>query len=296
MSFTFLPGNIVLDETTTNVCVPTDSPTWPVDWPDSALWLQRMRYWLTLVSHTGVGRALLDSIEARPATGPTVLIVRDPHFNDTYTDGPVGPGGLCNPPTPSVIIRFTPPDARSRPIELRAMRHPGSVIAHELTHALMGVHRLNSVLDETGATRPIASWASGAYPNHNEFCATTVQNMLLSEEHAVLSDGYHDGAHPGSSQDDPWISSTQDATGGVTPFGLAATTQLDMVRFVSSYRQPLDYLAAHLPVFVARLAALPHVPFNPFAQMLSADAGGTSAPTMGGGAARVPGPTELGPR
>jgi hypothetical protein len=169
------------------------------------------------------------------------------------------------------------------------MHHPGSVLCHELVHALMSVHRLNAIVEPDGSRRAIAGWTSRPYPNHNEFCATTVQNMLLSEMGARLSDGYMDDGDP--AHDDPWIDSVLNAPGTSTGFGMAATTRTDVASFVRSFRPPLDFLAARLPSFTSALAGLSGVAFNPFAHLRAISGAGTPSGSGGRGAARSPGST-----
>jgi hypothetical protein len=295
MSFTYTPGTLVVDETDTfgeRVHLGSDV----LSWPDSTRWLERVRHWLDEISRTTVGRALLESMQARPTPGTTLVkIVRSARSNpEAYTDGIVPAASANNPGAqPTIFITFTPADARSGPMDMGPMRHPGAVLAHELTHALMAIHGLNSLLTATGSPSPVGGWTSAAYPNHNEFCATTVQNMLLSETGSLLSDGYD----PADSADDPWIVTTRPASASPTAFGMSAITRVDTANFVAAYRGPLDFLASSLPRFTSRLAALDRVAFNPFAYMRSHSRGSGSATTRGGasGGARPPVPIDISP-
>jgi hypothetical protein len=293
MSFIHSPGNVVVDETSLfgqHAHLPSGEAA---DWPDNALWLDRMRHWLTALTATQVGRTVLTALQTRPASaGIVVRIVRLPRrVPEAMTDGPIGAGDAGNPSaSPTVFITFTPADARGGPINLAPMRHPGSVLCHELAHAVMNVHRLNAIIESDGSRRAIAGWTSGPYPNHNEFCATTVQNMLLSEMGARLSDGYQDDGD--SAHDDPWIESTLESPARSTVFGMSATTRTDVAGFVRSYRPPLDFLAARLPAFTSALAGLSAVAFNPFAHMRATAAAGAPSGSGGCGAARSPGPTD----
>jgi len=291
MTVTFNPGNVLVDETSTfgeQAHLPRGEAA---NWPDTARWLDRVQFWLGRIAATRVGRVLLESMQARPGgAGTVVTIVRMPRTApEAYTDGIIGAGTPFNSSThPTIFVSFTPQDARPGPINLDPMRHPGAVLAHELMHAYMAIHGLNTLTLSNGSPRPIASWTSAAYPNHNEFCATTIQNMLLSETGTMLADGY--GA------DDPWIFTTLPASISPTAFGNAATTRVDTSGFVRSYRQPLDFLAGELTSFTNRLAALTGVPFNPFAAMRGTGTTG-STPARGGasGAARVPMPVDISP-
>jgi hypothetical protein len=287
MSFTFTPGQLLVDETDVfgeRVHLP---PSERVNWPDTTRWLTRVEHWLNQIARTAVGRVLLESMTTRPGSpAPVVKIVRSARdLPEAYTDGILAPHTTHNPGNdPIIYITYTPSDARTGPMSLNPMHHPGPVLTHELMHAYMSIHSLNTT--SAGGSRPIGSWSSAAYPNHNEFCATTVQNMLLSETGALLADGYNS-----ASADDPHI--TTSGVPGASPgtFGMPASSTLDMAGFVATYRQPLDFLVAALPRFTARLAALTSVPFNPFATLRSGTGGSGSTTRRGGasGAARVPG-------
>jgi len=294
MSFTYNPGNLLVDETSTfgqQIHLPSGEPA---AWPDTARWLDRVQFWLDRIAATSVGRILLESMQARPGAGNTVVkIVRMPRTApEAFTDGIFPAGSANNPGThPSVFVTYTPRDARPGPVDQDPMRQPGAVLVHELMHAYMAIHGLNALTQANGTRQPISSWTSAAYPNHNEFCATTIQNMLLSETGSLLADGYdHDAA------DDPWIFTTLPAGASPTAFGMSAATRIDTSGFVRSYRQPLDFLVGALPTFTNRLASLRHVAFNPFAAMRGTGAAGTT-PVRGGarGAARVPMPVDISP-
>jgi hypothetical protein len=296
MSFIFMPGSIMVDESSTFGMHAHGLLSEAPDWPDTTQWLERIRYWLNHIAQTAVGGVLLRSMQTRPLPSATVVrIVRHPRrVQEAWTDGPIGARHPGNPSeAPTVFITYTPADARPGPVDLSPMRYPGPVLAHELTHALMAINGLNSILTSAGARRPIASWTSAAYPNHNEFCATTVHNMLLSEMNALLSDGYQEGGD--TVADDPWIVSTPNPLGTVTTFGVAAATRVDVSNFVNSYRVPLEFLVANLPTVTSRLADLSSVAFNPFAHLRRAAATGTTAASGSRGAARRPGPVDITP-
>jgi hypothetical protein len=291
MTVTFNPGNILVDETSLfgqQAHLPRGEAA---NFPDTARWLERVQFWLGRIAGTRVGRILLESMQGRPGrSGIEVRIVRMPRTApDAFTDGIIAAGTPFNSSThPVIFVSYAPQDARPGPINLDPMRQPGAVLVHELMHAYMAIHGLNTLTQADGSQRPIATWTSAAYPNHNEFCATTIQNMLLAETGTMLSDGY--------SADDPWIFTSQPASISPTAFGNAASTNVDTSGFVRSYRQPLDFLVNSLPTFTNRLAALTNVPFNPFAAMRGTGATGNT-PARGGasGAARVPMPVDISP-
>jgi hypothetical protein len=277
----FRPGNVVIDERSTsgNARHPNSPPHWPAE----DLWKRRMEEWLGLIARESrVARVVLETLEQSPPSGrrPAAYLNRASKIDECWTDGTIAPGSPLNPTTTEAIFTtYSPADAYGAPVSLDPMKYPPSVLLHELVHVLMAIHGLNTT------NWPIATWSSDAYPNHNEFCATTIQNMMLSEKGAVLSDGY--------GHDDPTIDSNpyDRMTPGVV--GLRADmsrSSTDLRGFVRRYYQPLVFLQSHLPAFTRRLAALP-VNFNPFRQLRlqqARSAGGRKLSTLGG--ARTPGP------
>jgi hypothetical protein len=228
-----------------------------------------------------VGKLLLTHLGARPSTA-NVAIVPSAKAAPTADDPITIPTGAST--QREIFVVYTPPDALGGTPSPAPDEHPVPVLAHELMHALMGVHEINTLTDANGKTRSIVGWkVAGAYPTHTEFLADVVQNMLLSERGLVLRDGH------GHGDDDPWIVSQAAPLQPVAAaFGRKAVpgSGVDLARFVAAYRAPLAYLRdGPLAGFVTQLAALSQVPFNPFAELArQSRASGVK------GAARTPAP------
>jgi hypothetical protein len=253
----YRPGNIIIDELSTSGNA--RHPNSPPQWPDANRWKGRMEEWLRLITRENrVARVVLRALERPPSSRrrPAVFLNRATKLDEAWTDGPIAPGPTTNPTkTEAIFTTYSPADSYGVLVGLDPMKYPPSVLLHELVHVLMAIHDLNSTHWR------IATWTSSAYPNHNEFCATTIQNMMLSEKGAVLSDGY--------SRDDPTIDSNPDRPMAPGVFGLRADVShsgTDLSRFVRRYHRPLVFLQAHLSNLTRAFAPLP-VRFNPFREL-----------------------------
>ena len=274
----FRPGNIDVDEQSTSG--DARHPNSPPSWPSETQWKQRMDHWLPLIAtQSRVAQLVLSEIEQPPRTGsrPAVYLNRSSQSGEAFTDGPIPPGTPTNPTaTEAIFVTYSPPDSYGAPVSTDPMRYPAPVLLHEFVHVLMAINGLNGPF----------SWSAAAYPTRGEFWATTLQNMMLSELGAVLSDGYN--------ADDPTIGSVALQPASPGPVGLRADrsrSSTDLARFVRSYHAPLVVVQSQLPNFASRLAAL-DIPFNPFRELRrqqSLPAGGGGHGTLGG--ARPPGPT-----
>jgi hypothetical protein len=295
MPVPFNPGRLIVDEASGfgASILPGSVTASP---PDPQQWQTAMLGWLadlastaggravgpTLLQHLGARRGTAAAVEVRLTTYPRDDAQRD----EAWTNTQPGSSPFCTPGVTTVFVSYTPPNARGRPTQGDPMKHPLPILAHELLHALMNVHGVNTLIDNTGIQRPIAGWSvAGVYPSFNEFLATAVQNMVLSERGLVLRDGY--------TGDDPWIDSHQAVPLAAGDGGVRAApgAGVDLARFVAAYRPPLDYLMSALPQFTQALAALGGVPFNPFREITRQRAAAAGARRRTGapqGSSRVP--------
>jgi hypothetical protein len=247
----FNPGNIVIDKNSQFglVYLPSGRP----DWPDLNLWETSIVRGLGLIAGNGivgVGITVLRNVARRPAGGPAVYIVPAPYRDgQALTVGIVSPGDDSNTTgTPAIFVTCSFRDAYQQHLPTGVWRNPPGVLLHELVHALMKAHGLNQMTFR---------WRSRAYSSPNDFLATTIQNMMLSEHDARLADGY--------SGDDPDIISWPLGPQNRGPFGLRADSSLtNTAAFVARNRPPLLYLWNNLPTFAQNLAGIPWTPFNPF--------------------------------
>lgn len=279
MPTTFEPGRLLVDETSRAGSTLLGSGE-AAQFPAEAMFSKAVLGWLAQIKDPAVGRLLLNALSNRPVSAKVTIVPcakRSPSADDATTVPATGPAGQR-----SITVVYTPPDALGSAISLAPDEHPVPVLTHELMHALMDVHGINTLRDGQGKLRSIIGWkVGGTYPSHTEFLADVVQNMILSERGLVLRDGH------GHGDDDPLIVS---AAANLQPvaasFGKRAVpgAGVDLARFVASYRAPLAFLRdSPLSGFVASLAALSHVAFNPFAELARHSSAGNVQ-----GAARVP--------
>jgi hypothetical protein len=129
------------------------------------------------------------------------------------------------------------------------MHYPSVVLLHELVHALMSINGLGGIA---------FPWlGSKAYPNHNPFCASTIQNMMLSDHRARLVDGY--------SRDGSTIKSVPPLGRSRGSLGVEAdNSRTNTAAFVARYRSPLLFLWRTPRTFTRSLANNPWATFNPF--------------------------------
>jgi hypothetical protein len=109
---------------------------------------------------------------------------------------------------------------------------------HELVHALMAINGLG------GTAYP---WpGSRAYPNDNEFCASTIKNMMLLEHGTRLVDGY--------SRNGPTIKSVHPLGRSRGSLGVQADNSLtNTAAFVARYRSPLLFYGVRCGLSTGRL-------------------------------------------
>ncbi|QUL37919.1 hypothetical protein [Erythrobacter sp. JK5] len=233
------------------------------NWPDSRQWLDAMRSLLNLANRSvgasqSVGHILLRQIQRHRPANHEVRIVRSPATSfEVWTDGPIQTS--TRPPRWTTYVTFSPHSARTQGIPLGPNDNGVSILVHELTHVYMNMNGVGGVQRRRdGSLSEVGAYGTSAYPNHNEFCATTVQNMHLSQHGVVLMDGYGDTA------DDPHIESTPAQTSRLSSMGRSAVTQFDRAGFLAANRVPLDFLRRRLPDFTRALGRLP-IQFNPFA-------------------------------
>lgn len=281
MPTTFNPGRLLVDETSqfgATLLHRGEAAAFPPGQP----WQQAIMGWLDQIKEPSVGRLLLAQLGVRAATAQVTIVPcakAQPTGDDATTLASTRPTGER-----AVFVIYTPPDALNKAPGSAPDEHPVPVLTHELMHALMDVHQVNTLTDAQGERRSIVGWSvTGVYPSPTEFLADVLQNMILSERGLVLRDGH------GYGDDDPLIISQEAPLQSVAAsFGRRAVpgSGVDLARFVAAYRAPLVYLRdGPLAGFVASLAALANVPFNPFAELArQARAGGVK------GAARTPAP------
>jgi len=264
MTRVYRPGQLILDAASRFASGHAPAGA---SWPEPARWEGAVIGWLDTINRSRVGSTLLQHLGARSgalASSTELRIVPMPAEAEpgyAQTDLQLADASTVPARPRTVYVAITPLDALGRTPSLEPMRHPAPVLVHELLHGLMNLHGVNSLIDDSGARRPIAAWRddAGAYPIFNEFLGTTLQNMYLAELGLVLADGYH--------ADDPeiqnWRLVHEDLP--ARPIGhFAARASVDEGRFATRYAEPLRYLRQALPQFVAALAALPGLPFNPF--------------------------------
>jgi hypothetical protein len=229
-----------------------------------------------------VGDTVLHEMENRPAGNTAVYIVPAPGRGIAKTDGIVSPGTLNTTGTPAIFVTCSFDDAYQMALNLGPWDYPPVVLLHELVHALMAIHGVGGTAFAWPGTR--------AYPNHNEFCATTIQNMMLSEHGARLADGYN--------RDDPAIISVPLVPQNPGPLGVQAdNSRTNTAAFVARYRPPLLFLWNNLRTFTRSLANNPWATFNPFRVLRNElRASGRSGRINPGTRVRLPGPHRRIPR
>jgi hypothetical protein len=296
---TFHPGNIVIDKNSQFGLVHLP-PAQPLpDWPDLNLWETSIERGLGLIAGNrivGVGNTVLRNVEHRPDGNTAVYIVPAPGRDIAKTDGIISPGGINTTGTPAIFVTCSFRDAYQESLLTGVWGNPPGVLSHELVHVLMTIHRLNEPAAFPSRSRSRWRGRGGmrAYPSFNEFCATTIQNMMLSEHGAQLADGYSYGA------DDPDIISARLVTQNPGPFGLQADNLLtDTAAFVARNRPPLFFLwnNNNLRRFTRSLANNRRATFNPFRELRNQlRASGRSGRINPGTRARKPGPLRKIPR